>query len=156
MDANHSEPYICRPDFNALWINNVPFENIWEKSGLRMQFSGAMSPTDVLNANLGFYGDHRSDSARYQIIDTLDVTGLGGDMESYASIMETLAAMDSASAFSLGKLLVVLVSTSDQIMELFESYAGISAEIQSDLHTAIFRDLASARAWIASNGLVGV
>jgi hypothetical protein len=121
-----------------------------------MHFSGAMSPTDVLNANLGFYGDHRSDFARYQIIDTQDVTGLAGDMESYASIMETLAAMDSASALSVGKMLVALVSTSDQIMKLFETYAGISAEIQSDLHTAIFRDLDSARAWIAANGLVCV
>lgn len=121
-----------------------------------MHFSGALSPTDVMNANLGFHGDHRSDSARYQIIDTLDVTGLTGDPESYASTLETLAALDSGSSLSLGKLLVALVSTNDQIIELFQTYADISADIQSDWSTAIFRDLASARAWIAANASVKV
>lgn len=130
----------------------MPFENIWERNGIRMHFSGEMSPSDILNANLDFYGDHRSDTARYQILDTLDVTSLADDMPGYASVMEILAGMDAAASLSVGNLMVALVSTHEGAIDLFKTYAGISEEIQSGWRTGIFHDMAAARRWIAAGG----
>lgn len=117
-----------------------------------MHFGGEMSPADVLNANVAFYEDHRSDRVRYQILDCLDVTALSGDQEGYAETMVTLAAMDNGSSFSLGPVKVALVATRTDVMELFAMYSDVSEDLESGWPTGVFGDLESARAWISAGG----
>jgi hypothetical protein len=131
-------------------LSTLPYHNSWEKGGVRMCFSGEMSPADILNANLAFYEDYRSDEARYQILDCLDVTALSDDPKGYSSTMETLAAMDAGSSFSLGSVKVALVASRRDVVEMFERYAGITSDIETGWNTGIFDSLESARAWIAA------
>jgi len=115
-----------------------------------MHFSGGMSPDDVLHANLAFCEDYRSDEASYQILDTLAVTGLTEAAQAYADTMETLAAMDAGSAVSLDVVMVAMVSTSREVIELFESCAGINSDMETAWSRGVFTDLDSARAWISA------
>ena len=130
----------------------MPFEVIWEQRGVRMHFSGEMSPADILNANLAFYEDERSDSARYQILDCLDVTSLSNDPRGYEDTLVTLAAMDNGAALSLGPVKVALVAVLQETIDLFTQYSDVSNSMDSDWPTRVFPDMDSARAWIAPTG----
>lgn len=118
-----------------------------------MHFSGEMSPADILNANLAFYADERSDRARYQILDCLEVTSLSDDLQGYEETMVTLAAMDTGASLSLGPVKVALVAVLPEAIELFGRYTDVSSDIDSDWPTRVFGDLDSARAWIAPPGV---
>lgn len=122
----------------------MPYTTSWEANGIYWKFSGVVTDCDVLNANYEFYGDYRSDIARYQIVDGSDITGL----ELSEDLGEQLAIMDVESSRRIRNVKVALVGNDSEVKASFQAYVDASHEHGANWTFALFADVDSARRWI--------
>lgn len=124
----------------------MPYRTTWEPEGIVWEFEGDVTAEEIQRANAEFYGDERSDSSKYQIIDATDVTSV----EWTEIDINVTAAYDIGADRSVKNLKVAYVARDEEIVELLEKYVGISRRMNSSWKFEGFRDMSSARAWAAS------
>ena len=122
----------------------MPYETKWEEKGIYWKYSGILTGDDLLQSNMGIYGDSRFDKLHYQIIDMLDVETFDVDTET----MEEVTAMDLGASQSNPNLIVAVVANHIQakrLVEIYETTAG-----GAPWETEIFETVKDARIWITS------
>jgi hypothetical protein len=124
----------------------MPYATTWEAAGIVWKYSGAVTDSDILEANYEFYGDDRSDAATYQIVDGLGITHL--DLSE--DLIERLAIMDAESSRRIRNVKVALIGTDAKVRASFQAYVDASQEHGGNWAIALFADVDSARRWIAS------
>ena len=122
----------------------MPYETIWEEKGVYWKYSGILTGDDILQSNIGIYGDSRFDNLRYQLVDMLDVESFDVDTEA----MEEVTAMDAGASQTNPRLVVALVATQVQAKRLVELYETTTGG--APWETAIFESVEEARVWITA------
>jgi hypothetical protein len=122
----------------------MPYRTIWEANGLIWEFYGLVTAREIESANDEFYRDLRSDTAKYQIIDTRRVT----DIEWSETDIKITAAYDIGATHTIEKLKVVLVATNQTVIEKMEKYTEISRQLESSWEFASFRTMEEAKNWV--------
>ena len=122
----------------------MPYTTTWEANGIVWKYSEVVTDSDILDANYEFYGDDRSDTARYQIVDGLAITNL--DLSE--DLLERLAIMDAESSRRIRNVKVALVGIDAKVRASFQAYVDASQEHGGNWSIALFADVDSARRWI--------
>jgi len=122
----------------------MPYTTTWEANGIVWKYSKVVTDSDILDANYEFYGDDRSDTARYQIVDGLAITNL----DLTEDLLERLAIMDAESSRRIRNVKVALVGIDAKVRASFQAYVDASQEHGGNWSIALFTDIDSARRWI--------
>ncbi|MDX1542794.1 MAG: hypothetical protein R3214_02530 [Christiangramia sp.] len=122
----------------------MPYKTNWEAHGIAWKFYGYVTAEEIEEANNEFYTDERSDDARYQLIDALEVT----DVEWNDADIKEMAAQDKGASFLLPKLKVAYVSKNEKVIAVLEKYIEISKFLNSTWKFKGFKDLHSAKQWV--------
>jgi hypothetical protein len=124
----------------------MPYKTVWEDRGIVWHFEGDVTAAEIEAANEEFYVDERSDRARYQIIDALQVTSVEWSDQ---NITEA-AAMDMGAEASIKRVRVAYVATDALIISLLEKYVDISRMMNTSWQFKGFGELSIAKAWVES------
>lgn len=124
----------------------MPYTTSWETNGIVWRYSGVVTDNNILDANYEFYGDYRSDTAKYQIVDGMAITSL----EVSEDLIEQLAIMDAESSRRIKDVKVALVGTDSEVTASFQAYIDASQENGGKWSFGLFADVESARRWIES------
>ncbi len=123
----------------------MPYRMIWEEHGVLWEYYGAVTAPEIEEANDAFYRDPRSDAARYQLVDTLEVT----HVEWSDRDIKVTAAYDLGATSLVRNVKVAYVATDPVIIGMMEQYVELSIRFNSSWKFQGFRDMKSARAWLA-------
>jgi hypothetical protein len=121
----------------------MPYSTKWEEKGIYWKFDGYVTAEEIEKANSEFYVDDRSDNAKYQIIDALDVTGVEWNDVN----IKEIAAMDKGASFLINNIKVAYVSTDENVTSKLEKYIEISRILNSSWKFKGFRTIFSALNW---------
>ncbi|MCM8570115.1 hypothetical protein NE848_12050 [Gramella jeungdoensis] len=121
----------------------MPYKTTWEPLGIIWKFYGDVTAEEIEEANIEFYKDERSDEARYQVIDALEVT----DVEWNDVDIKEIAAQDKGASFLLHKLKVAYVSKDEKVTAVLKKYIEISRILNSSWKFKGFDELAPALKW---------
>lgn len=124
----------------------MPFTINWEEHGVVRTFHGIVDIGEVLKADEAFYGDLRSDKAKYQITDFTQ--GTPGVIDE--NLVEDVAIMDLGATRSIPRLKVAFVAQDPYVKGLCEEYIRISQEAHSTWEFKVFDDMKGARNWVSS------
>lgn len=122
----------------------MPYITSWEKEGIYCTHNGIVTHQEIFDFNNEFYGDSRSDSALYQIVDLLDIEGIEFDEVT----MHQISYMDYASSKSINGLKVAFICKAPDVVEQLNSYIQNSIKLQTTWSFEIFDDIRSARDWV--------
>ena len=123
----------------------MPYENIWEETGVYIRFTGVANTRDIIESNEALYKDIRFDTIMsYQIADLLgcDKIDCKGDE------VREIARRDAEASKRKPGVRVALV-TDMQVIYGYSRMYQICTD-QSSWETEIFDNLAAAREWIKS------
>jgi hypothetical protein len=120
----------------------MPYNITWKPGGVIWTFHGEITGQEAIQANKDIYGDPRFDDLRYQIVDLLGVERFNLPTED----LEAAAAMDEAATLTNPSLLVTVVATEKEALNLANVYK--SAMRESSWNVEIFSSIEAAEAWI--------
>jgi len=123
----------------------MSYKTTWEKKGIVWEYSGVVSPEDILNSNKEFYQDSKSDSTTYQIVDLSNIDNI--DLDEFS--VEAVAAMDFAESLSVRNVKVAFVISVPGIKEAINKYIELAVKLQTSWSFKIFDDINSAREWVS-------
>lgn len=124
----------------------MPYQTHWEPRGIVWRFYGDVTAQEISNANDEFYTDERSDRAKFQIIDALEVRSV----EWSELDIGITAAYDIGADRIIKKIRVAYIATDPEIIEKLEKYIEISRLLNSSWQFEGFRNANDARMWINS------
>lgn len=119
----------------------MPFENIWEESGVYRKYHSQVTGNEISQAMEEVHGHELFDSIRYVINDYLNVI----ECTVTAADVVTLAALDKAAALSNPNIKIAIVAT-DSIIHLLANLYGDLIE-DSSYTSKVFTNLDEARVW---------
>ncbi len=119
------------------------YEVLWEARGVVKRFHGHVTREDMIDSVVMTESDSRFDTLRYVINDFLVVHSIGFTP---ADVLE-IAALDMAASLSNPRIVVAVVTTLPEILELVPVYAAPDAQ---GFPTACFATMAEARHWVAT------
>ncbi len=122
----------------------MPYRTIWEKEGIRWEFYGHVTARDIKDANEEFFGDPRSITAKYQIVDAINTV----DLEWKPLDIVEMSVNDVAASRTNNNLKLAFLTNSDEIRAKVEKYVNISRNLNSDWKFRGFDTLDEAREWI--------
>ncbi len=122
----------------------MPYTTSWEANGIVWMFSGHVSAEEIQRANDEFYKDPRSDTAKYQLIDALNVDSV----EWQEADIKEIAAMDAGAGQVIRNLKVAYVSNNKEISEKLEKYIEISRILNKSWSFRGFDRIAAALDWV--------
>jgi hypothetical protein len=123
----------------------VAHKTIWEQGGIYVRYSGHASDAEIGALIRVFQSDYRFDDVRYIIHDFRDCDGL----TFVISVVEELAATDSAAAMNKPKHRVAIVTDREDVRAMVKAYVGTGFHPPDKLQ--IFSQIEPARAWTSSN-----
>ena len=115
---------------------------IWSKRGIEWSYSGRVSGQEIIESQLGIYGDPRFDELKYQLIDLSSVDCF----EVSEQDMKKVAHLDKAAARSNSKIRLAVVATSEQAIELLDQYTKYGGE--KHWENAAFASRTAAEEWL--------
>jgi hypothetical protein len=122
----------------------MPFHTIWEEEGIKWKFYDFVTSAEIWKANEVFFSDPRSKTAKYQLVHTLETTGVEWKP---IDIVE-ISANDVAASRSIQRLKLAYIANDDVIRKKIEKYVDISRNLNSDWHFRGFESEEEARSWI--------
>lgn len=125
----------------------MPFRTIWENDGIKWEFYDYVTSNEIWEANEVFFSDPRSKTAKYQIVHTLETTGVEWNP---LDIVE-VSANDVAASRSLKRLKMAYIANDDKIREKIEKYVEISRNLNSNWHFRGFESEEEARSWLENH-----
>ncbi len=123
----------------------MPYSISWKPDGIIWTFHHILTNDDVIQANLDIYGDPRFDDLRYQIVDISDVRQFHVTNE----VFDEAAAMDEAAALSNPNLVVAVVATSEEAVNVAETYEAAMNSSRWKVRT--FCSMKEAEQWVRSS-----
>lgn len=123
----------------------MSYRTVWEDHGIRWEFYGEVTGTEIDSANSEFLRDPRRETARYQIIDASGVTGTDWN----ARDAHVIAARDFNANRMTRHLKLAFVVSDPDFSALVDEYVKISRDLETSWQFARFDDVPSARDWIA-------
>ena len=125
----------------------MPNKLTWLSDGLLREFSGEISPAEILKSNFEIHAHPQFESIKYIMNDFTQVTKLLVE-ETHTKIYSST---DDIISDTKGKLLIAMVVLDDQI-PLAESYRN---EMDNKLFTCeIFKTREEAQAWVDSQNSI--
>ena len=124
----------------------MPYITKWEEKGIFWTFKGIITHQDVFDSSNEFYGDSRSDSSLYQLVDLSNIE----DIEFNKITMQQISFMDYASSQSISDIKVAFISITAHVIEHINQYIEHSSSFNSSWSFEIFDDIKSARKWVNS------
>lgn len=121
----------------------MPYEIFWEERGSFWVYSGLVTAEELISSNEEFLNDERCDSARYQLIDMTQITGI----EAGSSAMKMLAATDFGAGHYLRRMRVAMTAVLPEMRELMIDYEHMLNSTGSKWKARLFDNLEEARAW---------
>lgn len=122
----------------------MPYKTKWQDNGIVWSFYGQVTAEEIETANYEFYTDERSDEAKYQIINALEVT----TVEWNELKIKEMAAQDKGASFLLNRLKVAYVSNNRKVTSVLEKYIEISRMLNSSWKFKGFNELKPAIKWV--------
>lgn len=124
----------------------MPYKITWKPRGVIWTFYNSITSHEAMQANLDIYGDPRFDDLLYQIVDISAVDKFDVIDED----LDTAAALDHAATLSNSRLVVAIVATKKEAIEVAKLYeAGMR---DSSWKVRVFCSIEDARKWIALSG----
>lgn len=124
----------------------MSYNTVWEQQGIVWTYGGHVTAREIEQANEAFYNDDRSERARYQIIDALRVRSVEWNDRN----IKVAAAYDIGAETVVKHVKVAYVATAPDIIAKMEKYVELARTLNATWQFRGFRDLAAARAWVAS------
>ncbi len=124
----------------------MPFKTTWEAHGLLFEFSGTVTFEELYEAFGQFYGDPKSESAQYQLVDFSALE----KFDISENVPKIFAAMDNVESDYVRNVKVAIVSVTPESDEINRLYMESLKESDSSWSAEMFKDISSARAWIES------
>jgi len=125
----------------------MPFRTIWEKEGIKWEFYDFVTAQEIWEANEIFFSDPRSKTSKYQLVHTMETTGVEWDPMDIVEV----SANDVAASRTLQRLKMAYIATNDRIRAKIEKYVDISRNLNSDWHFRGFESEKEARLWLKEN-----
>lgn len=122
----------------------MPYRTMWEPNGIVWEFYDDVTAQEIEDANDEFYGDPRSDRARYQIIDAANVTSV----EWTERDITVAAAYDIGAEHAIKHLRVAYVARNPEIVSKLEKYIEIARKLNKTWQFQGFADVSEARKWV--------
>ncbi len=116
----------------------------WERQGIVRTFSEHVTSDEVFSSSHEFYRDTRSSTAKYQLIDCINVKS----MEFSQDDAEIIASISAGAAESIKGIKVALVSNNQEVIAIFDQYVSLSLAIIPSWQFKIFHSLGKARHWL--------
>ncbi len=123
---------------------DMPHKITWEENGILFKFTGTVDFKELYEAFGQFYGDQKSELAKYQLVDFSDLEKF--DISN--NVPKMFAAMDNVESSYVKNVKVAIVSTTPESDAVNRRYMESLAESGSSWRAAMFKDISSARAWI--------
>ncbi len=124
----------------------MAYKITWVKNGIINTYTGVISFQEIIDANIAFYNDPRSDSAKYRFFDFSNTDKL---MLTEKDI-QYLAAMDLGASHSIKNLKTALIAKKPSIVSNLENYRDQSIAINTTWIFQVFSDKEHIQNW-ASN-----
>lgn len=121
----------------------MPYYTRWKRSGIIMKFYGYVNRNEIEEANNEFFTDERSDDAKYQIIDALNIT----EVECNNSDIKEIAATDKGASIFLQNLKVAYISKKEKVTMALKEYVKISRMLNSSWKFKGFKEMGPAIRW---------
>jgi hypothetical protein len=122
----------------------MPFHTIWEQEGVKWDFYGFVTAEEIWEANMSFFKDPRSKTAKYQLVHTLKTI----DLEWKPMDIVEVTLEDVAASRKLRRLKLAFIYNNDIIRAKIEKYVNISRNLNSDWHFRGFESEEEARLWL--------
>ncbi len=125
----------------------MPFRTIWEKEGIKWEFYDYVTSAEIWEANEVFFKDPRSKTAKYQLVHTLETTGVEWKP---IDIVE-VSVNDVAASRYIQRLKMAYIAKDDMIRKKIEKYVEISRNLNSNWHFRGFESEEEARLWLVNH-----
>lgn len=124
----------------------MPYRSTWHPRGLQLDAYGVVTLQDVLDEQVRFYGDPRSDSAKFVIWNSLGAEEIRLDLDDFLPP----AASDIGASRSVRGLRVALVAKDPTMWAVCERYKELLSRHQAHWTVELFEDLEQARRWVGA------
>jgi hypothetical protein len=122
----------------------MPYRTIWEKEGIKWEFYDHVTSEEIEEANATFFGDPRSKTSKYQIVQTLETMSV----EWKPLDMVEVTFHDVAASRTGLQLKVAYIANTAHIRQKIEKYVTMSKILNTGWQFKGFEDEGSARDWI--------
>lgn len=121
----------------------MPYKVTWTADGLELDAYGVVTLKDIIEAQGKFYGDARSESAKYVIWNSFGAEKF--DMSTSEYVMP--AGNDLGASYTVKTLRVALVATDPVVVELCVQYKALLLKHNTGWNIEIFEDIDLAKEW---------
>jgi hypothetical protein len=125
----------------------MPFKTIWEDRGVLFDLSGTVTAQEITDIQELFYGDARSDSAKYVLFDISNIEELAIEEQD----ITFFAARDAGASKSISFVKVALIANDQNMKSILQKYIDVSLEVNRNWTFEIFDEIIAARKWIEDN-----
>ncbi len=122
----------------------MPYKTTWKENGIVWKFFGYVTAGEIEEANEEFYRDERSDAAKYQVIDALEVS----KVEWNEIDIKEMAAHDKGASLYLNRLKVAYISDDEKVIGVLKKYMEISRILNSSWKFKGFTAKEPAMEWV--------
>ncbi len=122
----------------------MPFRTIWENEGIKWEFHDFVTAEEIWEANKIFFNDHRAETAKYQLVHTLETTGVEWDPLSIVDV----SVNDVAASRTLQRLKMAYITNNEKIRNKIEKYVEVSRNLNTNWHFRGFESEEEARLWL--------
>ena len=124
----------------------MPFNTIWEKDGIKWEFYGHVTSEEIEEANGLFFKDPRFESAKYQIVHTLQTESVEWKPVEIVDI----TFLDVAASQSGLQLKIAYIADKEKIRKKIEKYIEMSRHLNTNWQFKGFKNEEKARKWLNS------
>jgi len=124
----------------------MPFNTIWEEDGIKWEFYGHVTADEIEKANGLFFNDPRSETAKYQIVHTLQTESVEWKPVEIVDI----TFLDVAASQSGLQLKIAYIADKEKIRKKIEKYIEMSRHLNTNWQFKGFKDEEKARKWLNS------
>ena len=121
----------------------MPYKVTWTANGLELDAYGVVTLKNVIEAQGRFYGDARSETAKYVIWNSLGADEI--DMSDTEYVMP--AGNDLGASHTVRNLRVALVATDPVMVQLCVQYKALLLKHNAGWNIEIFEDISLAKEW---------
>ena len=124
----------------------MPFNTIWEEAGIKWEFYGHVTSAEIEEANELFFNDPRSETAKYQIVHTLQTESVEWKPVEIVDI----TFLDVAASQSGLQLKIAYIADKEKVRKKIEKYIEMSRHLNTNWEFKGFKNEEKARKWLNS------
>lgn len=122
----------------------MPYKLIWESGNVVFEYSGVVSQDDVIQSNMDFYDDPRSNYINYQLVDFTQAEALDfSELD-----IRIVSKFDKSAVEWVSLKKVAMLPGANDVRHVADIYARETTDAPWEFET--FHDANAAREWLAS------